>query len=90
MAKTGTVNDQFQQELIALVAKHWPNKPGEMPGGTVVQMNQLDIIASLQAPLDVVVAGVYGTARQQLVTELFDDLDELDVVAGASFGMVSA
>jgi hypothetical protein len=89
MAKTGTVNDQFQNELIALVAKHWPSKPGEMPGDAAVQQNQLDIIASLQAPLEVVVAGVYGTEGNDLVTELFSDLEELDVVPGAVFGMVT-
>ena len=90
MAKqTGTVNDQFVEDLIELVAKHWPCKPEDEPGGPVVQSNQLDILASLEAPLEVVVGGLYGTRGQYLVTEMFEDLDRLDVVPGAQFGMVT-
>jgi hypothetical protein len=90
MAKMiGTVNDQFIEDLIALMDKHWRCKPEDAPGGPVVQRNQLDIVASLAAPLEVVVGGLYGTRGQHLVTELFSDLDELDVVPGAQFGMVT-
>jgi hypothetical protein len=77
MAKVGTINDDFVDDLIKLVAKHWPNKPGA-PDDTAVRLNQLDIIASLQAPLDVVVTGVYGIPGNDLVTGFFDELEELD------------